>query len=292
MRRLNDAALAGLAIAVAAILAAIALGQWLARPIRRISSNALKVGDFDLQDIAVMPPSRIRELDEEAAAFNTMLAGLRSFETYVPRALVARLMQTDGGGAGISRQRRVTVMFTDIAGYTATSETLSATEVASFLNDHFTRLGNCIEGEDGTIDKFIGDSLMAFWGAPDEQAQTEQRACRAAMAIARALEAENELRRRSGKAPVRLRIGIHTGDVVVGNIGSPGRINYTIVGDTVNVCQRLEALGKTVDPTARIIVLISKAVNDALDAGFQTQRAGDFEVKGRVDPIEVFRLMV
>ena len=80
--------------------------------------------------------------------------------------------------------------------------------------------------------------------------------------------------------------------MVVGNIGSPGRINYTIVGDTVNVCQRLEALGKTVDPTARIIVLISKAVNDALDAGFQTQRAGDFEVKGRVDPIEVFRLMV
>ncbi len=264
--------------------------RWLAKPIRAVSVNALKVGDFDLRDIEILPPSRIKELDDEAAAFNTMLAGLRSFETYVPRALVARLMRAEGSVA--SEHRRMTVMFTDIVGYTATLEGLSAPEVASYLNDHFTQLGACVEAEDGTIDKFIGDSLMAFWGAPEHLENTEQRACRAAMAIAKTVAAENEARRAVGKPAVRLRIGIHTGDVVVGNIGSPGRINYTIVGDTVNTCQRLEALGKEVDPNAEVIVLLSKATADPLDDAFSLQSVGDFEVKGRTETIEVSRLVV
>ena len=290
MRRFVKSALGGVAVAFLAVLAAIAVGRLLARPIRAVAMNAVKVGEFDLKDIEDLPPSRIRELDDEAMAFNTMLAGLRSFETYVPRALVARLMRAEGGVA--SEQRRVTVMFTDIVGYTASSENLSASEVASFLNDHFSQLGACVEAEDGTIDKFIGDSLMAFWGAPEYQEHTERRACRAAAAIAAAIAAENQTRRAEGSPPVRLRIGLHAGDAVVGNIGAPGRINYTIVGDTVNICQRLEALGKEIDPHAETIVLLSKAVADALDDDVTVQSVGDFEVKGRVEAIEVFRLEI
>lgn len=290
IERLAKSSLGGVAIALLAILAAIMVGRLLAKPIQAISVNAIKIGDFDLKDIEILPPSRIRELDDEAAAFNTMLAGLRSFETYVPRTLVAKLMRAEG--AVESEHRKMTVMFTDIVGYTAASENLSATEVASFLNDHFSQLGACVEAEGGTIDKFIGDSLMAFWGAPEHQDHTEQRACRAALAIAKAVAVENETRLAEGKPKVRLRIGIHTGDVVVGNIGSPGRINYTIVGDTVNTCQRLEALGKIVDPDAETVVLVSKATADALDGSVVLKSAGDFEVKGRTEMIEVFRLVV
>ncbi len=290
MQRLEKAATGGLIIALLAVLAAVVVGRLLAKPIRAVSMNAVKVGDFDLKEIENLPPSRIRELDDEAAAFNTMLAGLRSFETYVPRTLVARLMRAEG--SVISEHRNVTVMFTDIVGYTAQSENLTAPEVASFLNDHFSRLSTCVEAEDGTIDKFIGDSLMAFWGAPEQLEHTEERACRAAVAIAAAVTAGNEARREAGQPPVRLRIGIHTGDVVVGNIGSPGRINYTIVGDTVNTCQRLEALGKEIDPDAETIILVSKVTADALDGELEVKSAGDFEVRGRSETIEVYRLAV
>ncbi len=290
IQRLATSALGGFAVALFAVIAAIIVGRLLAKPIRAVSVNALKIGDFDLKDIEVLPPSRIKELDDEATAFNTMLSGLRLFETYVPRALVAKLMRAEG--AVISENRRVTVMFTDIVGYTATSENQSASEVATFLNHHFTQLGACVEVEAGTIDKFIGDSLMAFWGAPEHQEHTEQRACRAAVAIAKAVAEENETRKSNGFSLVRLRIGIHTGDVVVGNIGSPGRINYTIVGDTVNTCQRIESLGKEVAPDAEIVVLLSQETADGLDGRFEMQRVGDFEVKGRTEEIEVLRLVV
>lgn len=142
-------ALGGVAVALIAILVAIILVRLLARPIRAVSSNALKVGDFDLKDFEILPPSRIREIDDEAAAFNRMLAGLRSFETYVPRALVARLMQSGAAQMVASEQRKVTVMFTDIVGYTASSETQTATEAATSLNEHFTQLGCLCRGRAG-----------------------------------------------------------------------------------------------------------------------------------------------
>ena len=110
------------------------------------------------------------------------------------------------------------------------------------------------------------------------------------MVIAAAIAAENSTRRAAGTASVRLRIGIHTGEVVIGNIGAPGRINYTIVGDAVNICQRLETLGKEVDPDADVIILISQNTAEALDDSFRARSVGEFAVKGRVEPVEVFRL--
>lgn len=290
IRRLDKAALGGLAVALLAAIAAIGVGGLLARPIQAVSESAMKVGDFDLDEIENLPRSRIRELDDEATAFNRMLAGLRSFETYVPRALVARLIRAGSAGAVTSEQRRVTVMFTDIVSYTAAAENLTAAEVASFLNEHFSLLGACVEAEEGTIDKYIGDSLMAFWGAPEAQSETERRACRAALAIADAVAAANRTRAGRGQPPVRLRVGIHTGEVVVGNIGAPGRINYTVVGDAVNSCQRLEGLGKEIDPAAEVIVLISDVTAAALDGSFALRSVGEFAVEGRMEPLEVFRL--
>jgi class 3 adenylate cyclase len=291
MRRLLVAALTGLAIAVLAVVLAIVLGRLLARPIRRVAAESAKVGAFDLEHVERLPSSAISELNDQATAFNAMLTGLQAFSNYVPRRLVTRLIQSGAGHKLESGERELTVMFTDIAGFTAMSEHLPAREVADFLNQHFTLLAHCVEAEEGTIDKFIGDALMAFWGAPEAQDDHARRACRAAQAMAAAVAADNATRAAAGLEPVRVRIGIHSGPVVVGNIGAPGRINYTIVGDTVNTCQRLESLGREIATDDAVTILVSEATANAVADGFTLTLAGSYAVKGRTEQVQAFRLM-
>ncbi len=191
LRRLVLSWVAGLGVLVVSIIAAVVLGRALARPIRRMAVSAAQVGALELGRVQPLPPSPIRELHDQARAFNTMLAGLRWFETYVPRSLVRRLMASGAGGHLASTERELTILFTDIVGFTTLSEAMPATETAALLNDHFALLGACVEAEGGTIDKFIGDALMAFWGAPDEQADSAVRACRAAQAMVEAVAVDN-----------------------------------------------------------------------------------------------------
>jgi adenylate cyclase len=291
MSRLRHGALIGLAIAVLAVGLAILLGRFLARPIRRVAAESTKISGLDLDGVGLLPKSRISELNEQAHAFNAMLGGLRSFERYVPRRLVTRLIASHGDEAVASQERELSVMFTDIVGFTAMSERLPAAEVARLLNEHFSLLASCVEAEDGTIDKYIGDALMAFWGAPDEQRDHALRACRAALAISAAMTADVAKRQAEGRPWVRIRIGIHDGPVVVGNIGAPGRINYTIVGDTVNTCQRLEALGHQFDRGEAATILVSETVAAAVEGHLAVEPVGRYDVKGREEPVRVFRLL-
>jgi class 3 adenylate cyclase len=244
MRRLMWAEVAGVAVLLMAIGTAVMVGRRIARPIRRLAGEAKRIGDFDFATVSELPGSRFEELNDAAGAFNAMLRGLRWFETYVPRTLVKLLIGRGEAKSLASVERRVTVLFTDIAGFTGLSQTMPAAEIADFLNHHFALVAKCVEAEGGTVDKYIGDSVMAFWGAPEPQPDHTERACRAAIGVSIALKSDNMARKREGKPPVRVRIGVHTGEVVVGNIGAPGRINYTIVGDTVNAASRLEQLCK------------------------------------------------
>ena len=290
MRRLRHGAAIGLAIAVLAVLLAVVLGRLFARPIRRVAAESTKISGLDLGKVTPLPGSHISELDEQARAFNAMLSGLRSFERYVPRRLVSQLIASHSDDEVGSEERVLTVMFTDIAGFTAMSERLPAAEVARFLNEHFSLLAGCVEAEEGTIDKYIGDALMAFWGAPDVQDDHALRACRAGLAIAEAMAADNAERQADGRPAARIRIGIHSGPVVVGNIGAPGRINYTIVGDTVNTCQRLEALGRDFDRGEAATVLVSEAVATVVGGTLAVEPVGSYEVKGRSEKVQAFRL--
>ena len=188
-----------------------------------------------------------------------------------------------------AEERELTVMFTDIAGFSRIAVGRSPAAVADFLNRHFTLLGEQVEATGGTIDKYIGDSLMAFWGAPVADADHAEHACRAAIAIARVITADNKRRARKGFRPVRIRIGIHTGNVVVGNVGAPGRINYTLIGDTVNAAQRLEQLGKEVPSEADCIVLASGATIAKLPPDIPRRALGELTLRGMGD-FEVYRL--
>ena len=162
----------------------------------------------------------------------------------------ARLVREGDLAALASGRRNVTVMFTDIAGYSTVSEGKGAAEIAALLNHHFAIVTREIEAEGGTVDKFIGDSVMAFWGAPEKQKNRAIRACRAALAIRGGIAADNKERADRAESPIRMRIGIHSGEATVGNVGTQDRINYTVIGDDVNVAQRLEQIGKQITPDA------------------------------------------
>ncbi len=288
--RLRDSIVVGLAAIAVSILLAFFLGRRLAQPVMRLSAAAHLIGQMKLDDIRDLPGSRVLELDRQSGAFNAMSGALKWFQSYVPRALVRQLLQA-GDLAGLeSDSRNVTVMFTDIAGYSTVSEGKSATEVAELLNHHFSLVTEEIEAEHGTVDKFIGDSVMAFWGAPEKQKNRAIHACRAALAIQDRIIADNRLRAESGNPPVRMRIGIHSGEATAGNIGSPSRLNYTVIGDTVNIAQRLEQLGKQVSPDAEVAIVVSAATATDAGGGFAVEPVGDVPVKGRAAPVKVYRL--
>jgi len=291
LRRLTFVAVVGGGITVAALLVALLLGRSLGRPIRRLAAAADAIRELSIENVAPLRRSPFRELDVAARAFNAMLGGLRWFQTYVPRLLVLQLIGQEQTVLE-SEERSVTVLFTDIVGFTEIAGRLPAPQLAAFLNRHFGLLAGCIDAEQGTVDKYIGDSVMAFWGAPALQADHAVRACRAAKAMAATLREDNERRSAKDLRPVRLRIGIHTGPAVVGNVGAPGRINYTLIGDTVNIAQRLEQLGKEVDTgTDDVIVLISGETAACLDDTFSLQPLGEQELRGRSESLAVFRLL-
>jgi adenylate cyclase len=279
-----------LALLGGSLIATALIVGMISRPIRRAATGAAAIGTLDFDKVEPLPQSIFREISDLARSFNSMLDGLKAFGRYVPRTLVLRLIQ-EGRVGTRTEERKLAVMFTDIAGFTTACEDKSAVEVAEFINHHLALVSGCIEHESGTIDKYIGDAVMAFWGAPNRVENPAECACRAAIAIWRALSVDNAQRVDQGLKPIQVRIGIHFGPVVVGDIGAPNRINYTIVGDTVNAAQRLESLGKVVDPKAEVIVLISRQVMTALPNGFNLIDRGTHLVKGKHDAIEVFQLV-
>lgn len=288
---LMRAGLAGLAVLLIAIVAAIAISRMIVRPVGAMAREVRAVGSLDFSALRPLPGSVFSELNDQARAYNTMLTGLRWLETYVPRSLVRRLVRSKDGGRVLSAERVVTVMFTDITGFTITAEAMPAADVAEMLNAHFDLLGRCVEAEGGTIDKFIGDCVMAFWGAPDDQPDHADRALRAARAIAAAMAADNAARTARGLAPIRIRIGVHSGPVVAGNIGTRDRSGYTIVGDTVNVGNRLEQLGKAVAPDDDLVALISgDTVAGLADGAGDLRPLGPHMIPGRATAVAVFRL--
>jgi class 3 adenylate cyclase len=275
---------------LSAVMAAI-IGRQIARPVRRLSEGATRIYHLELESVQDIPESFFRELNDAAASFNTMLEGIRWFERYVPKNLVRRLIKFHRDPGLESSFRDVVIMFTDILDFTPLSEGMSAAETAAFLNDHFSLIAASVEREGGTVDKFTGDGVMAVWGAPETYDDLADRACRAAVAIKEKQLRFNEAWAAAGRAPVRVRIGMHIGRVLVGNIGSPMRINYTVVGDAVNVAERLQELGKTLgNVDAQVNILVSGALVEGLSERFELKPLGDQPIRGRREKVAVFAL--
>jgi len=186
VRRLAGSMFVGFGALVISVLIAFGMGKRVARPLRCLAVQSERVGSLSLNDVEPLPRSRIAEIDQVAQAFNAMVEGLKAMNTYVPRSLFIKLMRLGGGDAAEAREAELTVLFTDIVNFTARSEHLSAAETARVLNDHFAILVEAVESEGGTVDKFLGDGMLAFWGAPDARHDHAEAAVRTARRIAAA----------------------------------------------------------------------------------------------------------
>lgn len=291
--RLVKTAIVGIMILVLAVVLGFILARYLNRQIGRLVTSAGALTKLDILSAPPVPDSRIRELSDAAQAFNRMIAALRLFEVYVPKQLVLRMMQR-GEEIEATQERILTVMFTDIRGFSTIAEHMDAAGIAELLNIHFDMLAGPIEAEGGTVDKYIGDAIMAFWGAPEEMPDHAARAMRAAAEIQRLVHEDNERRRAAGKPLLAVRVGVHTGPVVVGNIGSRNRINYTIVGDAVNIASRIDSLAKEIARDEDCIVLVSgdtceHAQSDSEEA-YTLSAMGEQEIRGRQGTVKIFRL--
>ncbi|HYX02942.1 MAG TPA: adenylate/guanylate cyclase domain-containing protein [Reyranella sp.] len=291
--RLANGAIVGAATLAVAALLALLIGLSMARAIRTITSAAEAIERLEF-DQPFHRRSRLREIDDAGHSLDKARGALKWFGAYVPHRLVFRLMEL-GEDAVRSRRRNVTVMFTDIVEFTPQAEDLPEQETADLLNHHFALLGACIEREQGVIDKYIGDSVMAVWGGLSKMEDHADHAVRAALDIAQVIREDNAARRAAGRPSIRVRIGLHSGPVVVGNIGAPGRVNFTVVGDTVNVAQRFEQLGKEFMKEGEDIVVLTSAatvaaLKDREAPGLVLSEPVLRQVKGHDDPVKVYRL--
>ncbi|MGF1477614.1 MAG: adenylate/guanylate cyclase domain-containing protein, partial [Geminicoccaceae bacterium] len=210
----------GLAVIVANVAIALLLSRLITRPVRRLASAARQITAWKLDPAMRLPTSAFREINEANDAFNAAIGRLRSLQSYVPERLATRLLREPRPSEIVSEQHDVTVLFTDIVGFTEMVERMAAADVVELLNRHFSLVASCIKAEDGIVDKYIGASAMAFWGGLEDEENHATGACRAAQQIMDALGRENERRRTKQAPPIRVRIGIHSGPAMVGNIGS------------------------------------------------------------------------
>jgi adenylate cyclase len=213
----------------------------------------------------------------------------QAFRLYVPPAVVEEIGRNPGQLAFGGERRVLTVLFTDLRGFTTFSEARPPEEVVATLREYLTEMSDVVFRHRGTLDKFMGDAIMAFFGAPFENADHAFQACQAALEMADRLDQLNARWREAGREPLAMGIGITTGEVLVGNFGSSQRFTYTVVGDQVNLGARLESLNKEY-PTERHII-ISETTYQAVRDRVATRPLGQVTVKGKHVAVEVFELV-
>lgn len=211
----------------------------------------------------------------------------RTFSQYMDKKIVDYLIANPKAIAPGGTKKRVTVFFADIEGFTNISERLSAENTAILLHRVFNVLTEVVINHSGVIDKYIGDSLMAFWGAPLESEFDELNACNAALQSIKRLEELNLYFSEKGLPNIRIRIGIHTGEAIAGNIGSDRLYNYTVIGDTVNTASRLESANKFFKSN----IIVSEETYLKISKVFIARPLGIVRVKGRFQPIKIFEIL-
>jgi adenylate cyclase len=260
------------------------VSRWVSRPLVKLAASADAIRRFELADDAGRL-SRVAEIGRLEEALANMRGHLRTFASYVPKALVRLWIERAETPILGGERREITVLFMDLENFTAMSATLTPEEVMRRMARYFEVVTQTLHAHEATIDKYIGDAVMAFWNAPLDTEDHVAKACRAALAVVEAARAETAGWSAAG-APVRTRIGLHCGEAIVGNVGSSDRMNYTALGAAVNLAARLETMNREQGTD----VLVSAAIAARIGDRFVLERVGSTELKGFADPVEVFAL--
>lgn len=276
----------GLAIALVSLGAVYFMSRVISYQIEQLTGEMAHISAFELDRVKPVP-SHIREIQIMDDALRSSAAAIKSFAKYVPATLVRDLIESGEEIRIGGRSAVLTILFSDVEGFTGIAEHTPSDELMIHLSDYFDHLTHIVREERGTIDKYIGDSLMAFWGRPVPLEDAPERACRAGLLCAEALRELNQRWGEEGKPIMKTRFGIHTGMVTVGNMGSQERINYSVVGDSVNVASRVEGLNRTYGTE----VLISASTYNLVRERFLCRLLDRVKVKGRSEAIDVYELV-
>ena len=267
------------------VLLTFVLSRKISRPIEILTDDIRDLLDFNPSRKVVH--SNILEINILGSAVNKLRNTLRAFTTYVPQDLVNDLLRSGNDIELGGESRYLTILFTDLQGFSSISEVTPSRELMKLISAYLALVTHAVKEETGTVDKFIGDSVMAFWGAPLLDQNHAYHACVAAVKSQRRMVGLNEQLIQEGLPPLTVRIGIHSDAVLVGNIGSPTRMSYTVMGDGVNIAARLEGINKEFSTS----ICISHATYKEAGERLWTRPIDVITVKGRKGEIPIYELL-
>ncbi|CAM2939076.1 guanylate cyclase [Legionella steigerwaltii] len=275
-----------LSILILGIFLVSSLVSHIVKPLKILVAETENIKQFNLGNKIVIK-SRIKEVIQLRNAVNSMKLGLKLFQKYIPKVLVRQLIESGEDIRTGGVRKTMTVLFSDIKGFTTIVEKMDPSELMQQMGEYLEELSQIIIDEKGTIDKYIGDSIMAFWGAPLPDEQPCHHAARAALRCQKKLDELNKIWQQKGKEAFFTRIGIHMGDAIVGNLGSSERLNYTAIGDTINTASRLENINKNYGTK----IIVSDTVYEIIKDQFILRMIDCVVVKGRTQSCCIYELL-
>ncbi len=274
-----------LACIVGVILVSI-FSSIISRPIRILAQNAHLVCQLRFNEVKKIS-SLISEILEVDKSFIKMKNALSSFQLYIPADLVKKIVASNKVAVVGGEIKELTLIFTDIQDFTRLSENINPEELMQFLSNYFHAITRVIAESYGTVDKYLGDGVMAFWGELTNDLKHAQYACQAALKIQTTLKQLNNEWQLENKPIITTRIGINTGNVVVGNVGSGDRLNYTLLGDSVNLASRLEGLSKIYGTST----IVSEFTYNQVKDKFRFRLLDKVAVKGKNVGVYIYELL-
>ncbi|MBN1525213.1 MAG: adenylate/guanylate cyclase domain-containing protein [Spirochaetales bacterium] len=273
-------------VSLLVVIISIGVSRRITMPLRVLEGDMASITKFQInEDVRIK--SAFKEILSMNGAIINMKASLRSFKKYVPADLVAELITLNKEARLGAEKRELTIYFSDIQGFTTFSEKLPPDQLIEAMARYFSGMTSIIMKNRGTVDKYIGDAIMAFWGAPGELDDHAFYACKSAIECRDFLNDFNREQEAAGKPPLFTRIGINTGEVLVGNIGFDQRLNYTVMGDPVNLASRLESVNKMY----KTHLLISETTYNLVKDRILARIMDRVVVKGKTKSIGIYELV-
>ncbi len=273
-------------ILLISIIAIIIMASKVSKPLNDLVKETKKVRQFDLTN-PIKIKTALSEIDQMSSSFYNMEIGLRSFEKYVPSELVRYLIQSGQEAKLEGESKSISIFFSDIANFTSISEKLNPQELVFSLSEYLDEMSTIISDNSGTIDKYIGDAIMAFWGAPKDCEEHAFLACKSAIENQKRLIGLQKKWESKNMPSYNARIGINTGKVIVGNMGSKARFNYTVIGDTVNLASRLEGLNKYYNTN----IICGEATQQLVKDKIKLRKLDMVTVKGKTEPSSIYEVV-